>query len=115
MKVDIELQTKSYVIRDINPDDNWDAGDYGLEVTGVLLRRTDREYADEIDGQRGDSAVVLIEHYSDGSTFGSNEYANVKGIFKTEDEARAHAATIDTDHGYFGGHIAFLYFNVVLP
>jgi hypothetical protein len=115
MRVDIEVRTEEYTIREVREDNDWDIGETGLNVLGVTLTPTSREYADEVDGAPGDSAVVLVEHYSDGCTFGSSEYVNVKGIFKSMPDAEAFTRLINTDHGYFGNHIDFLYFPVVLP
>jgi hypothetical protein len=115
MKVDISVKTEGYTIREVDPNDDWDIGEDGLYITGVTVTRTERDYADSIDGESGDPAVVLVEHYSDGCTFGSSEYAEVKGIFKTYADAESFAHRLNTDHGYFGCHIGFCYFDVVLP
>lgn len=115
VKLDIEIISSEYVIRDIDPDDSWDAGETGLEVHGVKVTRTDQDYGWKIDAEPGDSIVVLVEHYSDGCTFGSSQYAEVKGVFKTMQEAKDHASELDVDHGYFGWHIGFLYFEERVP
>jgi len=117
MKLDIQVQASSYSIREADPDDQWDIGEDGLEIHGVSLVRLpdDHKWGEEIDGQPGDPAVVLVEHYSDGCTFGSSEYAEVKGIFRSGLAAQEAAAKIPTDHGYFGAHISFKYFDVTLP
>ena len=115
MKVDIVVDAHEYVIREIDPTDSWDAGEYGLSIHGVKLRQSTNPYDWSIEAVPGDAAVVVVEHYSDGSTFGSNEYADVKGIFKTHEEAEQFAGTLNTHHGYFGSHIGFLYFDVTLP
>lgn len=115
MRVDIEVITEEFTVREIDPNDSWDIGETGLTVLGVSLTRTDRTWGTEVEGSPGDPAVVLVEHYGDGCTFGSSHCVETRGIFGTEREAREAAALIRTDHGYFGWHIDFLYYGVVLP
>lgn len=114
MKVTIDINSDTFWHTEPDPDDQWDSGSAGLEIHGVRVRRTEADYGWEIDSPDF-RAVVLVEHYSDGNTFGSYEEAEVKGIFPTAALAREHADAIRTDHGYFGSHIAFLYFDVILP
>lgn len=115
MLIDITVQEEEYTIRPPDEDDQWSSGDYGLNIYGVTVGRTDRKYGWEVKGRPGDPAVILVEHYRDGGTFGSNEYAEVKGAFVDRTAAEAHAKTLKVDHGYFGHHIGFLYFDVILP
>lgn len=115
MRVDITLHTDEYVIREIDHDDSWDIGETGLEVQGVSLAPSDKEYDYEVPGRPGDLVVVLVEHYSDGCTFGSSEYAQVRGVFPTHEDAERFAGTVNTDHGYFGSFIAWHYFDARLP
>lgn len=114
MKYSASVDSSSYYAREPNPDDQWDSGESALNIHGVTVTRDDK-YGDELSGSPGDTAVVLVEHYSDGDTFGSSEYAQVRGIFSNQEEAEAFAATQKTDHGYFGSFIAWLYFDVTLP
>lgn len=111
----VDVKTDEYTIQERDENDEWDAGRYGLTVHGVTVLKSDKDYDIEFKGESGSRAVVLVEHYEDGCTFGSSHYTDVKDIFETEADARNFASNIDTDHGYFGHHIDFLYFDVVLP
>jgi hypothetical protein len=112
MKIDVDILTTPYTIREVDLDDSWDAGEDGLHVHGVTAQLTDKEYGWEVKELGPDRTVcVIVEHYSDGCTFGSSEYVETKGVWATEDLARAGCPAIP-DHGYFGNHIAFLYFTV---
>jgi hypothetical protein len=109
MKVHVSVDTEEYVVREVDPNDSWDAGEQGLYVTGASVQRTDKDYGWDLpDDTR--FCVVLVEHYRDGCTFGSSEYAEVKGVFLTKTEAEEFARVQNTDHGYFGTHIEWLNF-----
>lgn len=110
MKVHASVTTEEYTIREIDPDDSWDAGDYGLHIRGASVQRTDEDYGWVLPDETR-RCVVLVEHYSDGCTFGSGEIAEVKGVFMTEADAEKYAHAQCIDHGYFGSHIDWLYFD----
>lgn len=109
MKISISLNTNEYYICEPDPDSKWDHGKQGLELIYVCVNETDKDYEYEIQAEIGDSVVVLIEHYRDGDTFGSSEYMEVKGVYKTQNEAEEASLKINTGHGYFGCHIDFIF------
>jgi len=109
MKLHASLSYDEYYSREVNPDDEWDIGERGLTDISVSLTHTTKDFGYELPDAK--TACVLVEHYSDGCTFGSAEYVEVKGIFPDQAAAEAHAKTLNIDHGYFGSHIQFLYFT----
>ena len=114
MKLNIEIETSEYVVREVDTEDSWDQGETGLNVHGVMVTATDKDYGWDIPIGATNRAVVLVEHFGDGCTFGSSEYADVKGVFLTEQDARDYAKTLNIDHGYFGWHIAFKYYDIFI-
>lgn len=104
MKVCVELDTEEYYINEPDPEDSWDSGKRGSILRSVRVVTTDKQYGDEIDAKVGDNVFVLIEHYGDGDTFGSGEYHEAKGVYKTHKDAEQAANNKSTHHGYFGWH-----------
>lgn len=109
MFIKVNIESTEYTIREIDPDDSWDAGETGLRYLGCTAAISQSSGDEEIDFEcaPGDTVYVLIEHYTDGCTFGSSEYLECKGVFQTEAEALERSRSIDTGHGYFGSHICF--------
>lgn len=112
----VDVTYDTYTKREIDPTDSWDAGETGLTNINVDVRlaqnESERKYADEVRPAEDGTICVLVEHYGDGCTFGSSEYAEVKGVFTDEADAVLYAKTLNTDHGYFGWHEDFKYFTV---
>lgn len=114
MKLHADISAEEYELRPIDPTDHWDIGDQGLTNISVSVSLCNTSYGFDVEPV-GDTVCVLVEHYSDGCTFGSGEYTDLKGIFPTQEEAEAFAATLSKNHGYFGSHIDWLYFNETIP
>lgn len=110
MKLIAELETTEYTKREIDPEDSWDAGCYGITLQSVSvyearsedLHNNYDEAFDELPVSIGDEVTVLVEHYGDGCTFGNSEYMEVRGIFRTYEDAKVFSKTLKPDHGYFG-------------
>lgn len=106
MKLVAELQTSEYTKREIDPEDSWDAGCYGITFDSVFVYEAGQSAEwrdlDDLPVSVGDEVTVLVEHYGDGCTFGNQEYMEVRGIFRTYEEAKAFSETLKPDHGYFG-------------
>ncbi len=114
MKLYADVSVDEYYSREPDEDDSWDIGDRAIVSMDVHLERNDKA-GEEVTLAPDGTVCVLVEHYSDGCTFGTAEYAEVKGIFTTEDDARAWAVDQDTDHGYFGSHIEWVYRTMEAP
>lgn len=112
MKISVEASGESYYEREPNEEDSWDIGSQALTDIGAYAY-VDEQFGEEVEPAADGSVCVLVEHYSDGCTFGDSEYVDAKGAFTDEDAAAAHAQTLDTNHGYFGSHIGWLYFTVL--
>lgn len=113
MKITVEIVSNPYTIREVDSTDSWDIGEDGLHIHGVAVGKTDKDYDWDVPDD-ATNLVVLVEHYSDGCTFGSSEYADVKGVFTHQADAEKFAAAQKIDHGYFGSHIGWRYFEVTL-
>ncbi len=130
--VTLWVDTSEYTIRERDPDDEWDAGDYGEELVnfGVCIGAQnknsylsrDRSLNKEHIGffpKAGDTVFMVIESYGTGSTFGSTNpcYQPVK-IFKTHQGATQWLKTPEAeackDSDYFGGHNDYLIESVVV-
>ncbi len=130
--VTLWVNTFEYVVRPRDPDDEWDAGDYGedLEGYGVCIGAQskssylgrDKSLSEEHLGffpNKGDTVFLVIESYGTGSTFGHTSpcYQPVK-IFKTYDDAKAWLVSPEgercKDSDYFGGHNEYLIKDVVV-
>lgn len=114
-KIDIILDIEEEFIREPGTSFKEDRGDISLILHGISAYVTTQKYFDfEIDAKIGDPIIVLIEHYSDGDTFGTSENMDVKGVFKTLDEAEKARKAINISHGYFGSHIDFLFETTII-
>jgi hypothetical protein len=110
MHVQADIETDEYWIEEPRDDDPWDSGTRGLNLIATSAWETDPSHGGYCveDVAPGDEVVVLVEHYSDGDTFGSGEYMEINGVFRTESDALEFAGTRRVDHGYFGAHIDWL-------
>lgn len=109
MWMHVDLDTEEYWIKEPDENDEWDSGERGLTLTSALVWAAKEGEGYELSGvSPGDEVVVLVEHYSDGDTFGSAEYMEPIGVFKDETGALEFSEGYATDHGYFGAHIGFL-------
>src|SRR5262245_3104329 len=97
MTVKITTETRSYVARPGDPNDEWDRGDTGQELTNVSAHFTDEEvdtdsvyhgsvFAVEPNGAGYVYAVIAI--YSTGDTFGREDgQVAVMDVFSASKEA----------------------------
>lgn len=118
MCLDATVNASAFYTREIDSNDEWDSGEQALDIHGVFVRpiKIRKTYYTSLDVLPGDEVFVLYEHYSDGGTFGSSEYTDVKGIYKTHSEASAvEEALGKPDHGYFGDHIKFVINSARIP
>lgn len=111
MKIAANVLADDYYIRDPDPDDTWDIGERGLSDIRVEIAQTEADYGYDVTPKADGTVCVLVEHYGDGCTFGNSEYAEVKGVFTDLADAELYANSLNTNHGYFGWHIDFLYFT----
>ncbi len=113
MKVGVTVDYTNYWVREPSDDDQWDSGEEAITIHGISAREA--SWGDELDVNKGDVVHAVVEHYSDGNTFGNQEYAEVKAVYKTDWEAQAWIDGVEKpDHGYFGSHIDFKIFSAVV-
>lgn len=108
----IRTYEREYCIREIDPDDSWDIGDYGLEYDIKSLHRnkvagmdvqsvSSKGYSHgcvQVDDiAPGDTAFVVHVAYDTGCTFGYNGTYCVAAIVKDYDEARKIQMDIQND------------------
>jgi len=85
MRVNVEFSR--YTIREIDPDDSWDAGETGIELGGAYVVNDDF-YADYNSLEVPDDAkYVVVVKYSHGSTFGSEESFEIVESFVEANDA----------------------------
>lgn len=115
MFVTIDVSTEEYYISEPIPDDRWDSGTRGLRIGDATVCMSNNKFNYELGGSIGDTCVVVVEKYSDGDTFGSSEYMDIKGVFDTEEIASAFIKSLKPpDHGYFGCHMDYLMIDAVI-
>jgi hypothetical protein len=105
LRIDLDIST--HCIRDIDPEDNWDAGDWEatLHQVRASLRDSTGTYYEEALPNVGDTIYVLIERVHTGSTFGyTTGEALEKGWFRTREEAEAQQTYDAETDGYFDHH-----------
>lgn len=111
VRVYAKVLAEEYYEQEPDPNDQWDSGTRALRDISIEVGLTTERYGYDITPAADGTVCVLVEHYSDGCTFGSYENAEVKGVFTDEVDARLFANSVNKDHGYFGSHIDFLYFT----
>lgn len=95
-KYSVRVDGHEYTISAPDPEDNWDNGEYGMDITLTEIKRGDgfmdpvREYdlvygADDIPA--GDIANVVLVKYQTGDTFGSNHAWTICAIKSDVQEA----------------------------
>lgn len=127
----VDVGLYHYWIREGDPDDVWDTGEEGADITSVSARRL-REWEErekwighETFFTVGEGAVVYVPValYYDGDTFGSSTFCKVLGVYATQEDADAAvkaAEEVPEDtyslpwHGYFAGLKSIEVFPVVI-
>jgi hypothetical protein len=110
MKISVTVHSDEAWEREPDPDDRWDSGSSVLGNIHVSIWPTDADYGWDVTPAADGTVCVLVEHFSDGDTFGNYESTDVKGVFTDQADAELFANSCPKDHGYFGSHIGFLYF-----
>jgi hypothetical protein len=107
--VDFDLNTDSFVTRERDQDDKWDAGDERVVFYGVTAYRRaagKNGYAEDNVPDLGTPIYVLIEVYDSGSTFGSSKgNVEVESWHLSYEAAKARSLVAPKDCDYFGGHV----------
>ncbi len=112
MFIRIEVDITTHTTHTGDPDDRWDRDSTGLTINGVTAYESPHSHDWPIELAPGGLVHVLVEHYSDGDTFGSDEYTDVKAVSTDHQSLVELSKKLIPDHGYFGDHIEFHIFSV---
>jgi hypothetical protein len=99
MDVRIEVETRTWITRSIDPEDSWDKGDTAGEVANVTATSTDAAiegswYGDSVVSlpgiHVGDTIYVVVVDYESGNTFGRyGGYYQILDAFTSNEDAEA--------------------------
>lgn len=110
MWVDVQVKTES-----IDDDDGTNRSSYDYTSSTCVFESVSvaenlrGEFDFEVDAKPGDTVFVLIEHYSDGDTFGNHENMQARGVFKTFEAAELASESANRNGaGYFQSFLGWL-------
>lgn len=101
MKIRVVDNNREWYTREIDPSDDWDAGDSAMDLDVVRLEVvTDKSHwqiETPFDLRVCETAYLVSAKYRTGSTFGSCEAVEYVDVFKTYEDARSLADLIEKD------------------
>lgn len=113
MKLNVVVDTDTYVTEEADPTDDWSRDSTNSTITSVYVREGSgsvawyRDCEFELDVEPGDTVYVVVVRYGTGDTFGNDGgQVDVFEVFDTPDDAELFKMQVDewaSDDGRING------------